>query len=136
MAITDRSFSRLPLIGGAVAVLLVLGVGGAFLRLGMTATPPAQTMVHKDLSGGAFATSTAPQAALPAMPPVPAIQPAQAPAVTPMPAPAPAPAAAAPAAPAAAAPLTPSTPLPTMPAPKAAPAQPMPAAPVAPAPAH
>ncbi|MBF0857704.1 hypothetical protein HKD24_00535 [Gluconobacter sp. LMG 31484] len=135
MAITDRSFSRLPLIGGAVAVFLVLGVGGAFLRLGMTATPPAQTMVHKDLSGGAFAPSTAPQAALPAMPPVPAAQPAQAPAVTPMPASAPAPAAAAPAAPAAA-PLTPSTPLPTMPAPKAAPAQPMPATPVAPAPAH
>lgn len=45
------------MIGGAVAVLLVLGAGGAFLRLGMTATPPAQTMVHKDLSGGAFAAS-------------------------------------------------------------------------------
>lgn len=128
MANLDRSLFRLPMIGGAVAVLLVLGAGGAFLRLGMTATPPAQTMVHKDLSGGAFAGSATPQAALPAMPPVPASGP--------MPArPASVPVAAVSAAPPAAQ-LTPSTPLPTMPAPKAALAQPMPAAPVAPAPAH
>ncbi|WP_225199037.1 hypothetical protein [Gluconobacter oxydans] len=133
MANLDRSLFRLPMIGGAVAVLLVLGAGGAFLRLGMTATPPAQTMVHKDLSGGAFAASTTPQAALPAMPPVPAAgpMPAAQPAPAPATAPASAPVAAAPAAPAAQ--LTPSTPLPTMPAPKAAPAQPMPATP---APAH
>ncbi|KXV07193.1 hypothetical protein AD931_11160 [Gluconobacter oxydans] len=137
MANLDRSLFRLPMIGGAVAVLLVLGAGGAFLRLGMTATPPAQTMVHKDLSGGAFAASATPQAALPAMPPVPAAgpMPAAQPAPAPAMVPASAPAAAAPAAPAAA-PLTPSTPLPTMPAPRAAPAQPMPAAPVAPAPTH
>ncbi|KXV01150.1 hypothetical protein AD929_07885 [Gluconobacter potus] len=124
------------MIGGAVAVLLVLGAGGAFLRLGMTATPAAQTMVHKDLSGGAFAASATPQIALPAMPPVPAAgsMPAAQPAPAPAMVPASVPAAAAPAAPAAQ--LTPSTPLPTMPAPKAAPAQPMPAAPVAPAPAH
>ncbi|MEJ5140956.1 hypothetical protein [Gluconobacter albidus] len=135
MANIDRSIFRLPFIGGAIAVLLVLGAGGAFLRLGMTATPPEQTMVHKDLSGAAFASSTAPQAELPAMPPVPVTQTAvqttaQSPAAsvvasgtTP----------AAPAAATAAAPLTPSTPLPTMPAPKAAPVQSMPAAPVAPA---
>ncbi|MBS1096741.1 hypothetical protein JK191_03975 [Gluconobacter sphaericus] len=124
MANLDRSLFRLPMIGGAVAVLLVLGAGGAFLRLGMTATPPVQTMVHKDLPGGAFAASSAPQAALPAMPPVPATGPMPAA----QPAPASAPVAAAPVAQ-----LTPSTPLPTMPAPKASPAQP---APVAPLPAH
>lgn len=127
MANLDRSLFRLPMIGGAVSVLLILGAGGAFLRLGMTATPPAQTMVHKDLSGAAFVSSAAPQAALPAMPPVPVSGPAQA-ALAAAPA-------AAPAAPAAAV-LTPSTPLPTMPAPKVAPAQPMPATPVASVSAH
>jgi len=129
MANIDRSIFRLPFIGGAVAVLLVLGAGGAFLRLGMTATPPEQTMVHKDLSGAAFASSAAPQAELPAMPPVPTTQapvaPVAASGTTP----------AAPVAAPAAAPLTPSTPLPTMPVPKAAPVQSMPAPP-APAPGH
>ncbi|MBS1090318.1 hypothetical protein JK208_01655 [Gluconobacter sp. Dm-74] len=129
MANIDRSIFRLPFIGGAVAVLLVLGAGGAFLRLGMTATPPEQTMVHKDLSGAAFASSAAPQAELPAMPPVPTTQthvaPVAASGTTP----------AAPVAAPAAAPLTPSTPLPTMPAPKAAPVQSMPAPPAS-APAH
>ncbi|MBS1073528.1 hypothetical protein JK176_01330 [Gluconobacter sp. Dm-73] len=134
MANIDRSIFRLPFIGGAVAVLLVLGAGGAFLRLGMTATPPEQTMVHKDLSGAAFASSAAPQAELPAMPPVPTAQTAvqtttQAPVAASGTTPA------APVAAPAAAPLTPSTPLPTMPAPKAAPAQSMPAPPAS-APAH
>ncbi|MBF0876045.1 hypothetical protein HKD21_04170 [Gluconobacter cerevisiae] len=135
MANIDRSIFRLPFIGGAVAVLLVLGAGGAFLRLGMTATPPQQTMVHKDLSGAAFASSAAPQAELPAMPPVPTAQNAvQTTAQTPAaPVVASGTTPAVPAAPPTAAPLTPSTPLPTMPAPKAAPTQSVPAAPVAPA---
>jgi len=85
------SFPRIAL---ALLVLIVLGLGGVFLKLGMNPPLPVQTIVHKDLPGTQFAASTQAQA-LPAMP-VPA---AQGPINTGQPAPA----------------------LPTMPEPKASP---------------
>ncbi|MEJ5154728.1 hypothetical protein WH240_05920 [Gluconobacter wancherniae] len=115
MSRSDRSLPRLPLIAGIVILLLVLALGGGFLRLGMNAVPPEQTNVHKVLPASAFASappsSTAASAPLPAMPPVPTMPaapgtvatPAAAPAATPVP--------------------QSATPLPTMPAPRAAPTQ-------------
>ncbi|CDG38401.1 hypothetical protein ASAP_0356 [Asaia bogorensis] len=57
------SFPRIAL---AFVVLIVLGLGGAFLKLGMNPPLPVQTMVHKDLPGTQFAATTADSA--PAMP--------------------------------------------------------------------
>ncbi|WP_040507364.1 hypothetical protein [Gluconobacter morbifer] len=121
----DLSSSRLPVVGGGIAVALVLVLGVGLLRLGAMGTPPAQTTVHKDLPASLFASGgSAQEAALPSMPPVP--QAATAPALPAAPAAkpgsAPVPASAAPASSPSA-----STPLPTMPAPKAAPMQSMPA---------
>lgn len=64
------SFPRIAL---ALLVLLVLGLGGAFLKLGMNPPLPVQTIVHKELPGTQFAatqTQATPQAGqpLPAMP--------------------------------------------------------------------
>ncbi|GBR14179.1 hypothetical protein [Asaia spathodeae] len=64
------SFPRIAL---ALLVLLVLGLGGAFLKLGMNPPLPVQTIVHKELPGTQFAatqTQAMPQAGqpLPAMP--------------------------------------------------------------------
>jgi len=103
MAQSDRSSSRLPMIAGAGALVLVVVLGGLFLRLGMGVVPPEQTQVHKELPAAMFATSGSAAAALPAMPPVPTAPAAG----TAQPAPVPAPVAAAPVAPAAPA-LTPS----------------------------
>ncbi|GAB6853690.1 hypothetical protein [Asaia astilbis] len=65
---SSLSFPRIAL---AVLLLIVLGLGGAFLKLGMNPPLPVQVIVHKDLPGTQFAaTQQAPQAAvaLPAMP--------------------------------------------------------------------
>lgn len=72
----------LPRIAAAVLVLVVLVLGGAFLKLGMNPPLPVQTIVHKDLPGAQFAASTAgalPQSATatPALPALP--EPAAAP---------------------------------------------------------
>jgi len=73
----------LPRIAAAVLVLVVLVLGGAFLKLGMNPPLPVQTIVHKDLPGAQFAASTASPAtsgtpgAMPALPALP--EPAAAP---------------------------------------------------------
>ncbi|GBQ15557.1 hypothetical protein [Swaminathania salitolerans] len=59
-----------PRIAVALVLLLALGLGGAFLKLGMNPPLPVQTVVHKDLPGARFALSESRQggASLPAMP--------------------------------------------------------------------
>lgn len=65
------SFPRIAL---ALLVLLVLGLGGAFLKLGMNPPLPVQTIVHKELPGTQFAaTQTQVQAAPQAVQPLPAM---------------------------------------------------------------
>ncbi|GBQ92980.1 hypothetical protein [Asaia krungthepensis] len=58
------SFPRIAL---ALLVLIVLGLGGVFLKLGMNPPLPVQTIVHKDLPGTQFAATTQTQT-LPTMP--------------------------------------------------------------------
>ncbi|WP_025886333.1 hypothetical protein [Asaia prunellae] len=48
------SFPRIAL---ALLLLIVLGLGGAFLKLGMNPPLPVQTIVHKDLPGTQFAAT-------------------------------------------------------------------------------
>lgn len=73
----------LPRIAAALLVLIVLVLGGAFLKLGMNPPLPVQTIVHKDLPGAQFAASTASpmvQGATGGMPALPAMpEPAAAP---------------------------------------------------------
>lgn len=45
-----------PKIAAAVAVVLLLALGGGFVKLGMNPPQPEQTLVHKDLPASRFAS--------------------------------------------------------------------------------
>lgn len=73
----------LPRIAAALLVVIVLVLGGAFLKLGMNPPLPVQTIVHKDLPGAQFAASPSaamPQSGVSAAPSLPSLpEPAAAP---------------------------------------------------------